>query len=205
MFNMLNHARVSMPAFDPDCEGDALDRFAPVSITLGEWHEMGFYAPYAEDEEGNMEISDEWRWDYIDEAQYKRVCDKFLNEFYYSEIGLFPPFRWRMTYIQAFNVAMAKYKPVYERIANGINPLQESDEYRKSRDIFSDFPATMLSGNSDYASTGSDREEETVREGNFADSINAYLETFRDVDIMLVEEVGRKLFSSLMTATVEMW
>lgn len=194
-----------MMPFNPDCDGDSLDRYDPVSITLGEWHEMGFYDPYTEDEDGNMAISDEWEWNYLDEAQYKRVCDKFLNEFYYREIGIFPPFRWRMTYLQAFNVAMAKYKPVYERIENGINPLQESDEYRKSRDIFSDFPATMLSGNSDYASTGNDREEETLREGNFADSIANYLEKYHDVDIMLIEEVGRKLFSSLMTATVELW
>lgn len=194
-----------MMPFNPDCEGDSLDIYDPVSITLGEWYEMGFYAPYTEAEDGNVTISDEWEWNYLDEAQYKRVCDKFLNEFYYREIGIFPPFRWRMTYLQAFNVAMAKYKPVYERIENGINPLQESDEYRKSRDIFSDFPATMLSGNSDYASTGNDREEETLREGNFADSIANYLEKYHDVDIMLIEEVGRKLFSSLMTATVELW
>ena len=194
-----------MMPFNPDCEGDSLDRYDPVSITLGEWYEMGFYEPYTLYEDGNIAISDEWKWDYLDEAQYKRVCDKFLTEFYYREIGLFPPFRWRMTYLQAFNVAMAKYKPVYERIENGINPLQEADEYRKSRDIFSDFPATMLTGNSDYASTGNDREEETLREGNFADSIANYLERYRDVDIMLIEEVGRKLFSSLMTATVYMW
>ena len=194
-----------LDTFAPDCTGNALDRYDQVSITLGEWYEMGFYVPYMIDDSGDMEISDEWAWDFIDTDQYKRVCDKFLNEFYYREVGVFPPFRWRMAYIQGFNCAMPKYKPLYERVARGVQPLQESDEYRKSRDIFSDFPATMLSGNSDYTSTGSDREEEIVREGSFADSVDAYISKYRDIDIMLIEEVGRKLFSSLMTSTVTMW
>ena len=48
---------------------------------------------------------------------------------------------------------MPKYKLLYERVDEGLNPLQESRDREKSRDIFSDFPETMLSGNSDYAST----------------------------------------------------
>ena len=191
--------------FAPDCAGDALDRYDPVSITLGEWYEMGFYKPYTEDEEGTVTPDPDWVWDYFTVEQYKRVCDKFLNHYYYREAGVFPPFRWQLVYRRAFNELMPKYKPLYERIEEGLNPLQESGEYTKSRDIFSDFPATMLTGNSDYASTGSDREQEIVREGNVTDALNRYVKEYQDVDIMLIEETGAQLFSSLMMASVNLW
>lgn len=191
--------------FAPDCAGDALDRYDPVSITLGEWYEMGFYNPYTEDEEGNVTPDPDWIWDYFTPEQYKRVCDKFLNHYYYREAGVFPPFRWQLVYRRSFNELMPKYKPLYERIEEGLNPLQESGEYTKSRDIFSDFPATMLTGNSDYASTGNDREQEIVREGNVTDALNRYARDYQDIDIMLIEEAGAQLFSSLMTASVNLW
>ena len=193
-----------MMPFNPDCEGDSLDRHDPVSITLGEWYEMGFYKPYELDEAAIVP-NDEWAWDFYTLDQYKRVCDKFLNHYYYREIGVFPPFRWRLVYRRAFDELMPKYKPLYERVEAGFNPLQESDEYTKSRDIFSDFPATMLTGNSDYASTGSDREQEIVREGNITEAFNRYVREFQDIDIILIEEVGKQLFSSLMTATAYLW
>ena len=191
--------------FAPDCAGDALDRYDPISITLGEWYEMGFYRPYTEDDEGNVTPDPDWAWDYFTPEQYKRVCDKFLNHYYYREAGVFPPFRWQLVYRRAFNELMPKYKPLYERIEEGLNPFQESGEYTKSRDIFSDFPATMLTGNSDYASTGNDREQEIVREGNVTDALNRYAKEYQDVDIMLIEETGAQLFSSLMTASVNLW
>ena len=60
---------------------------------------------------------------------------------------------------------MPKYKPLYKMAADGLDPLQASNEYGKSRDIFSEFPQTMLSGNSDYASTGNDRQYRDFKSG----------------------------------------
>lgn len=191
--------------FEPDCTGDSLDRYDPVTVTLGEWYEMGFFHPYTMDDGGAVVPDPDWVWDYFTPEQYKRVCDKFLNHYYYREAGVFPPFRWKLVYVRTFNEIMPKYKPLYERVEGGFNPLQESDEYTKSRDIFSDFPATMLTGNSDYASTGNDREQEIVREGNIAKAISRYASEYKDIDIMLIEEVGSQLFSSLMNATTYLW
>lgn len=78
--------------------------------------------------------------------------------------------------------------------------MQASNEYGKSRDIFSEFPQTMLSGNSDYASTGNDRQYERVTEGDIMEKFAA-MEHFRTVDQMLLDEV-EPLFSCLFTVNV---
>ena len=102
------------------------------------------------------------------------------------------------------NEIMPKYKTLYERADQGVNPLQESSEYAKDRVIFSDFPATLLTGNADYTSTGTDRENEVVREGDIVTQTNDYAERYRTVDVMILDELDF-LFSCVLTSTVPMF
>lgn len=177
-------------------EVDTDTRYDYMTITLGEWHELGFYKP----------LDDEsWRFDAYDDVQYERLCNKFLNRFYDREVSITVPNRWKRAYLRKLNEIMPKYKLLYARVEQGLNPLQESRDREKSRDIFSDFPETMLSGNSDYASTGNDREADTMHEGSSTDKAVQFAREYNDVDVMILDELEHNLFTSILTPTVPLW
>lgn len=171
------------------------ERYDYMTITLGEWYEMGFYDP----------SDDSWRFDAYDDAQYKRLCDKFLDRYYYREVSIPLPARWKRAYLRKLNEIMPKYKLLYERVEQGINPLQEGRDRAKSRDIFSDFPETMLSGNSDYASTGNDHESDMLREGNPAELSTQFAREWQDVDALILNELEQVLFTGIMVPTAPLW
>lgn len=177
----------------PDIPTD--ERYDGFTITLGEWYEQGFYNP----------ADESWHWDAYSDEQYERLCKKFINRFYFREVGLLPAFRWKMAYLRKLNEIMPKYKELYKRVESGINPLQIEDSYEKSRDIFSDFPQTLLAGNADYASTGSDREFERVTEGDVVNKLIDYAERYNDVDVLILNELDSCLFSSIIVPTVPMF
>lgn len=172
------------------------DRWDSMTITLGEWYEMGFYTPFDDDS---------WRFDAYSELQYTRLCTKFLNRFYDREVSNTVPNRWKRAYLRKLNEIMPKYKLLYARVEQGVNPLQEGRDREKSRDIFSDFPETMLSGNSDYASSGTDRESDVLREGNAAELLTQFAREWQDVDAMILDELEHTLFTALMVPTVPLW
>ena len=178
----------------PEVPTDA--RYDGMTITLGEWHEMGFYKPF---EDGS------WRFDSYSDEQYTRLCAKFLNRFYDREVSITVPNKWKRAYLRKLNEIMPKYKLLYKRVDEGVNPFQDGRERSKSRDIFSDFPETMLSGNSDYASTGNDRESDVMREGDAIDKAMQFAYYWRDVDAMILDELEHTLFTSLMIPTVPLW
>lgn len=162
------------------------DWHAITSIQLGQLVEYGF-----------ISWDESWAWDWYDEEQRDRWQKLFEGRYWWREISIVPPGRWKQQLLQKLNECMPKYKPLYELAAQGLDPLQVSNEYGKSRDIFSEFPQTMLSGNSDYASTGNDRQYERVTEGDIMEKFAA-MEKFRTVDQMLLDEV-EPLFSCLFT------
>lgn len=177
-------------------EVNADERYDYMTITLGEWHELGFYRPLEDDS---------WRFDAYGDEQYTRLCTKFLNRFYDREVSITVPGRWKRAYLRKLNEIMPKYKLLYARVEQGLNPLQESRDREKSRDIFSDFPETMLSGNSDYASTGNDRESDTMHEGGAVDGAVRFAREYVDVDAMILNELEHVLFTSMLTPTVPLW
>lgn len=172
------------------------ERYDGVTITLGEWFEMGFYQPFTDES---------WRFDFYSESQYERFCHKFIDRFYDREVSIPTASIWKRAYLRKLNEIMPKYKILYERIEEGVNPFQDGREHSKSRDIFSDFPETMLSGNSDYASTGNDREADMVREGSAADKAAQFAQSWKDVDAMILDELERTLFTSFIATTVPLW
>ena len=165
------------------------DWHAISAIQLGQLVEYGF-----------VSWDETWAWDWYDEEQRDRWQNLFEGRYWWREIAIVPPGRWKQQLLQKLNEAMPKYKPLYKMAADGLDPLQVSNEYGKSRDIFSEFPQTMLSGNSDYASTGNDRQYERVTEGDIMEKFAA-MEHFRTVDQMLLDEV-EPLFSCLFTVNV---
>lgn len=167
------------------------DFHSVTSISLAELIEGGFY-----------DWKDKsWEWDYFDREQYERVCTKFVNRYYARDISVIPPGQWKREYKRLFNEIMPKYKPLYQAIKDGVNLLTDTDHYGKSRDIYSEFPQTMLGDNQDYASTGRDREYEDITTGNFIDNSIAIAKRYKDIDILILDELSI-LFSCLMSVNV---
>lgn len=143
----------------------------------------------------------DWHEYAMDEAQYNRLCAYFTERFEYREISILPFGAWakRLKFMLCYEL-MPKYKPLYEA-AESINPLADSDEYYKSRHIESKYPETLLSGNADYISSGTDDEYERIRLGNVAEREREYIDSFRSVDAAICDEL-ESLFISMYTANV---
>ena len=174
------------------------DRFKAVqTITLGELVESGIFTW--------NRIN--WRNEAYSAEQYTRLCEAFEARFYVDEIGITPVNVWmrKLSYKLRFEL-MPKYRPLYAQLESGdYDPLQDGGEYAKERRIDSDFPETLLSGNQDYASKGYDYERESVGRGSLADSYAAYVEQFKAIDAMILDEIERDLFTCLYSTNVNGW
>ena len=191
---------MKMPRIDIDVFDDYTGRYEQhdiVTITLGELVESGVF-----DWTKNML---DWSDAAYDENQYSRVCTYFIERFYYREISILPFKQWA-NYLKRKLVyeLMPKYTPLYERIANGLSPFQDSDEYYKERKIESSYPETLLSENADYITDGSDIEHEKLIEGNISNAIEEYASKFKSVDELVLDEL-EILFISLYTVNVNGW
>lgn len=142
----------------------------------------------------------DWSGAAYDEAQYGRVCDYFLERFMYREISLEPFLEWAVTLRRkiVFEL-MPKYRPLYERVDEGINPLADGIEYYKNRTIESAYPETLLSDNADYITDGRDEEFERIKEGNLVDSSVNYAANYKSVDEMLLDDL-ESMFISMYTS-----
>lgn len=143
-----------------------------------------------------------WRDAAIDDEQYMRVCDYFDLRFKWREISMLPVLKW-FDYLRNKLVyeLMPKYKPLYERVAEGVNPLSSESEYYKNRTIQSAYPETLLSKNSDYITDGKDEEFQRIKERATADAIVNFAEVYKGVDQLLLDEL-EVMFVSLYTTNV---
>lgn len=169
-----------------------LDRtyWSALSITLGELMDAGM-------------CTEAWfvTFDGYDDNQKTRLWQKFVGRFQFREIGILPPKRWMLRVIAKLNEIMPKYVPMYQAMADGITTMTDYDEWHKARDVFSTFPQTALGGaDEDYASSGNDREYETVRDYgllNAGERVGAY----NDVDVMILNDL-EPLFMTIRTTSV---
>lgn len=184
--------RIDVSEYD---EYTGKERFNAVyTIQLGELIEDGVF-------DWSKPMFD-WSEAAIDETQYKRVCDYFNDRFYYREISM-EPFKVWANYLRRKLVyeLMPKYKPLYERISEGVNPLANSNEYYKNRTIESAYPETLLSENADYITDGKDEEFQRIKEGDYVESTAKFAEMYKGIDEMMLDEL-EPLFISLYTANV---
>ena len=167
---------------------------AVYTVQLGELVEQGVF------DWSRPEL--DWSVAKFDDAQYERVCDYIVQRFMYREISIEPFLEWAVTLRRklVFEL-MPKYKPLYERVYEGINPFAEKDEYYKNRTIQSAYPETLLSDNADYITDGKDEEFERLTEGRTAENIVYYAEMYKGVDEFMVDEL-ESMFVSMYTANV---
>lgn len=178
-----------------------IDPFEPCE-TRPDWHAVATIQLGELIECGVVDFKNpSWHWDAYSEEQYERVCEKITNRYYMREIGVIPPGLWKREFLRKMNEIMPKYKPLYKALENGANIMQTGDQYGKSRDIFSEFPATMLGDNQDYASNGRDREYENVTQGDWIEKATQIAERYNDIDVMILKEI-EPLFSCLLTVSM---
>lgn len=174
--------------------GDSRDIHSVVTIELCELIECGLF---------DWENDEDLKWDAYSDEQYERVCTKFVNRYFHREVSIVPFGLWRLEYVRKFNEVMPKYKLLYKAL-DGFDFMADKDEYGKYRTIDSEFPQTMLSGNSDYASSGHDHEFETITKGNQLDKFLQFARDYKDVDVMILDDM-ETLFSCMFTVNVNGW
>lgn len=161
------------------------------TVQLGELAELGWFD--LNDREG-------WPFPSYNEEQDNRLRDKITNHYWTYEIGIVPAGIWKRQFLARMNEIMPKYVALYKVLAESPSLLGAESEYYKSRNIFSDFPQTQLSGNSDYASTGNDTEYERIKQLDILEFAKR-LKEYRDVDAMVIDEIS-DLFSCLASVSL---
>ena len=188
----MDNCGIDIEVFDAFTGNDEYN--AVYTVQLGELVSKGVF-------DWDMPILN-WKDAAFDDAQYSRICAYFIERFYYREISLEPFEEWARTLRRkiVFEL-MPKFIPLYERIGEGINPLQESNEYYKNRTIGSAYPETLLSENADYITDGKDEEYQRLKENEFADSIDNYVNVYRSVDEYMLDEL-ESMFVCMYTANI---
>ena len=167
---------------------------AVYTIQLGELIESGIF-------DWSLPELD-WSEAAYDEAQYKRVCEYFIQRFMFREISIEPFYEWAITLKRKLVYElMPKYLPLYIKMKDGINPFSESDEYYKNRTIQSAYPETLLSDNADYITDGRDEEYEKEIELRAAERYVYFAREFKGIDELLLSEL-ETMFISMYTASV---
>lgn len=168
------------------------DFHAVVTVTLNEYIADGL-----------IDFSDSsWDFDSFDDEQRNRIYTKIIGRFGDREIGILPFGRWKRRMIATLNEFMPNVMPIYQALKDGYTPMQAGGEFYKSRDIHSDFPQTMLNGETqDYASDGSDHEHELIRTGDFIDTAARLYDYYQNPDTMVLNRIER-LFSPLITVNI---
>lgn len=142
-----------------------------------------------------------WEWPRYSDEQDARLRTKISDHYWFREISLVPPGVWRHEFERRMREIMPKYLPLYKLMAESPELYGGSSEWYKGRDVFSDFPQTQLSGeNSDYASTGNDREWQRISQDDIIDTAKR-LDGYSDVDLMIVRDMA-PMFSSLYSVNV---
>lgn len=171
--------------------GSVSDWHAQFTIQLGELIESGI----VDFDDGS------WSVDWYSEDQGERIWEKFTNRYYLREISMVPVSQWKRELLRKLNEIMPKYKKLYEVLADSPLLFADQNDYGKSRDVYSEFPATQLQQNMDFANNAKDREYEHVHLGNIMDKAEQLAKRYNDVDVMILNDL-ESLFMCLMFPTV---
>lgn len=167
---------------------------AVYTIQLGELIESGVF-------DWSMDELD-WSSAAYDDEQYNRVCDYFIQRFMYREISIEPFLEWAvMLKRKLVFELMPKYRDLYKRVDEGVNPLSGENEYYKNRTIDSAYPETLLSQNADYITEGKDEEYQRIKELDYVEQMEKYADRFKSVDERLLNEL-ETMFVSMYTVNV---
>lgn len=189
----------SIDPFDPEFDYDRLDDFHAVyTVQLGELIHNGL----VNFKDGTWDrLADGTELVWISEEKREEFWAKFKQYYFWREIGEMPYKRWKYDLLVLLAGKLPKYNLMWKALEDGVDPLQDGSEYGKNRNIYSEFPQTMLSDNQDYASSGNDYQFERVREGNFVEAMEALTADYTDPTFALVKELDI-MFYSVLTSNI---
>lgn len=161
------------------------------SVTLGELMEQGF-DPYGD----TLWTTAKWYSDDV-RSSWESI---FALHYKHYEIGVMPPRVWRDHLTARVLETAPKWWPWYRWLDNGGDWTVAEDVWEKNRNLFSDFPQTLLKPEEeDYAANANDYQGERMRRGNMVE----LLRQWRDMDDItrawILDMKG--LFSWLTTPT----
>lgn len=150
-------------------------------------------------EAGVLDFESEYmKWNAPDEETRDRINGKIIARFGQRSISMTPPGLWMQQFRRKMNEIVPKYKLLWDKLGDDFNPWLNYENYGKARQIYSDYPQMELSGNSDYASNGNDREYDDLQQGDQLERANALALAYQDADARLLDEL-EVLFSGLIT------
>lgn len=182
--------------------GNEPDFHAVGTIQLVEWVECGLVDLTDGTWEFNAYEGDDEKMADLYEVTNARVLRKVVDHYLYYEVAMPLYKEWKHQLLTRLNEVMPKYMWAYRMLADGTNPLTSEDDYYKGRTIRSDYPETLLSGNSDYVSDGTDTETERIRIRDLWEKLGSSLALAKDVDQMVIDDVA-DCFSGLMTVNLD--
>lgn len=141
----------------------------------------------------------EWAWNGYNDEQRNRLCGMIEDRFYYRELSVCPPGRWRREFLRKLNELMQKYKPLYAAVEDGeLRPLDNGSEYERVHHTHTEYPESMINPSGDYADMGNITERELHKGGNRVSQVSDYIRNYKSVDVAILDELD-VMFSSLVT------
>lgn len=129
----------------------------------------------------------------------ERLNEMIEQHFWYREICLTPPERWRKRFVSRLNQIIPKYKRVWDVEDSGdLNILRKETYNEKSRNVHSEYPQSQLQGSADYASNADDHAKGHTLDGPPAEMLTDYMDSYREPEARILEEL-EDLFSALST------
>lgn len=172
--------------------------------TRDDWHALVTIQLGELIEDGVVDFTDgTWTVAWYTDEQGKRLWEKFTNRYYLREIAVLPVGQWKREVLRKLNEIMPKYKLMYEALED--SPIfADQNDYGKSRDVFSEFPATQIESNEDYASNARDREYEHIHLGSTIAKADELQNRYNDVDVLILNEL-ETMFVSIVSPTIPFW
>lgn len=120
-----------------------------------------------------------------------RINSKIEDEYFFRELGTLPPGKFKMLLKRTINEAVAKWGPVYETIADGIDLTTVAQEDFRKRSEHSDFPQSALNHETEEYGTYSDAEQYSkVNKKGPLEAIADYDRAFQEPDAAVVASLN---------------
>ena len=155
-------------------------------------------------------IEDGWDWGRNEWSSYsvkpenievlrERINRKIEDRFFYREIGVLPPGRFKRNLRRKIEESIDQLGPLYNAIMDDVDVFSSGSKSLKERVVLSEFPQQqIMTGNSDYASNAQDHNLEERTTGNFIETFIKFQQDFKEPDTLLLKKV-EVCFSNLLS------
>ena len=154
-------------------------------------------------------IDDGWDWGRNDWTTYsmkpenlvlirERINSKIEDRFYFKELGILPPGRFKINLRSHLNSAIDYYGHIYDGFIDELN-LFETKEKLVERHVVSDYPQSQLNTEvKDYASSAVERAHDIVKTRNPMEILSVFNRDFVEPDEAILKRI-EVCFSQLIT------